>query len=613
MSDDLKSRILEASKLYEIISANVSLHRVGSHHRGLCPFHEEKTPSFYVFSDHYHCFGCGAHGDAIEYAKRYHGLNFIEALKWLAHKAGIDASELSLRGHSARAKNAAVTLQNILSESHHIFTQELWKKNSPRSHKALEYLTELRGFSEAFLKKHDFGLSFSEGQTLYQILKKQGFKERDLLQSSLISPYKSTFQDFFQSRIIFPIDNHQGKLIAFAGRVFGEKPNEFPKYKNSRYNKASVLYGFHRARDSIRSEKRALICEGYMDALRLSSADFHSAVACQGTALTLSHLKSLCRITNRITLLFDGDNAGEQAAFRTLSSSLSVPEIEIFRARLPQGEDPDSFLKNHSRQDFEHLLANSKPLLEDMVLSKLKTTPSTAVPGMLQKEYLPWIKSLPSTLQQETMLIKISELTGISHSTLKKELHSSSPMKPLPEKPTDPAPKQETLPTLKPLDPLEEELLTHLFYATPEDHLQLEELKTIITEELEIPPPWMEYFLSFLHLLKQGTSPASLPQEDSGFWQNHTLREKLLEKKGRYLCASRSGAIELILKRYRQLQIKKKVTSLKKDLLKSTSQPDSGDSWKEVARAIESLQQNLRETSHQSSSPGEDSRPPPSL
>ena len=345
MSDDLKNRILQSIQLREIISEHVSLHRSGSHHRGLCPFHEEKTPSFYVYSQHYHCFGCQSHGDAIDFVKNYHGMNFIEALKFLGQKAGIDTTPLERRRGTSKAHKAAVIRQNILASAHHIFTHELWNDSSIRSAMARDYLIQQRSMSAEFLRQHGFGLSFSGSQSLYHILNRQGFSDEALLDASVISPSRSSYQDFFRGRIIFPLENHGGKLIGFAGRVYGEKGFDFPKYKNSRYNKSTVLYGFSRAKKSIRSEKMALVTEGYMDVLRLWNRQFLNAVACQGTALTLPHITSLSQLTPKILLVFDGDSAGESAAFRTLTHALQVPEVEIWRLRLPAGEDPDSFLQ----------------------------------------------------------------------------------------------------------------------------------------------------------------------------------------------------------------------------------------------------------------------------
>ena len=575
MSVELKERILEATTLHEIISAHVSLRRVGSNHRGLCPFHNENTPSFYVFSDHFHCFGCGAHGDAIEYVKRHYGLDFIESLKWLAHKAGIDAQQLSERGGSSQLRKAALIAQNILAQSQHIFTNELWT-SSPRAQKARQYLISSRGLDADFLKKHGFGLAPEGKQHLYKTLSKQGFSHQDLLKASLISPHGASYQDFFQNRIIFPIESHQGKLLAFAGRVFGENQKEFPKYKNSRYNKSSVLYGYHRARQTIRTEKKALVAEGYMDVLRLWSCGFTGSVACQGTALTLPHLKALARITPQIILLFDGDQAGEQAALRTLGSALAVPELDVWRLRLPAGEDPDSFLQKNSRQDFEDLLQNAQPLLEDIILSKLKKTPAAAVPGMLQKDYLPWVKSLPSSLQQESMLVKIADLTGLPHGTLRQALHATSLALPSPHSAhlaaTEEEVKTEEDASIPPLDPLSQEFLTHLFYATAEDGLHLDQIQESISRELELSDSWLEYFQSMVQLLKEDTSPHSISEDNAPeLWrspQGVDIIRDLRQRKERFSnhVHNRHQALELILHRNSQLRTKKQINQLKQEL-----------------------------------------------
>ncbi|MCY4380134.1 MAG: DNA primase, partial [Proteobacteria bacterium] len=372
MATTLKEKILDSCDLQGLISDHVNLKASGNHQVGLCPFHQENTPSFHVYSDHFHCFGCHAHGDVISFVMKYHKLDFVGALRWLAKHVGLDDTELTARRQrdQGTVRQRKKTSQ-IFSEAQDYFSAHLWQQKTAESKEALAYL-ESRGFSETFLRHYGFGLAPAGSANLYLNLIKKGYHPSDLLACSLATRHPSGTYDFFSRRITLPIWDHKGHLIAFSGRLFTKNSSHTePKYKNSRYPKNQILYGFHFAKKAIQNKKRAIVTEGYMDTLRLHSAGFLETVACQGTALTVSHIKSLSHVTSKVILLFDGDKAGEQAAFRVLPLSFDFPHLSFEIAQLPVGHDPDSFLSSHSQEDLEAILASAKPLLKELIAHKI--------------------------------------------------------------------------------------------------------------------------------------------------------------------------------------------------------------------------------------------------
>ena len=338
-AEEAKRRILQRITLPDLIGEKVELKPHGGRHLGLCPFHEERSPSFNVYFDHYYCYGCRAHGDAIDYIRQTEGLGFVETLKFLAEKYSVEVPELEKQSFDKSARLAEAQLYKVTAEAARYFREQLMR---PVSGKARDYIAS-RGFTPEFAEANGFGISTSDPTALVNYMLRKGFAVKDLISASVAnaSQHDQRAYDFFINRLMIPITDHVGRVIAFGGRSFGD---ELPKYKNSAntqiFDKSRVLYGLHKAKDTIIRERQALVCEGYMDVLQLAQSGITSGVACLGTALTAYHLRRLAALTPQIYLVFDSDRAGRKATLSTVELALEFPQTEFKVVTLPLAEVP---------------------------------------------------------------------------------------------------------------------------------------------------------------------------------------------------------------------------------------------------------------------------------
>ncbi len=375
--DELRNRV----SLADLVGRRVRLTRKGREYAGLCPFHNEKTPSFYVVEDKgfFHCFGCGAHGDAIGYVMRADNLDFVEAIERLAGEAGLAVPQ-STPQERERAQRQK-TLLEALGAAAAFYEAQLW---APAGARAREYLVG-RGLDEETIRRFRLGWAGDDRQALRRALSDE-FPEALLLEGGLLrqpegggSPY-----DYFRGRVIFPIGDRAGRVIAFGGRSLGD---EQPKYLNSPdtplFEKGRVLYAWAAARaNAARGDEAgappAIVVEGYMDVIALHRAGFATAVAPLGTALTEAQLRELWRLSPEPVLCFDGDAAGQRAALRALHRALPLllPGRSLRFATLPPGEDPDSLIRSRGRPAFGEVLAAARPLSEMLWQSELGARPA---------------------------------------------------------------------------------------------------------------------------------------------------------------------------------------------------------------------------------------------
>ena len=359
--DELRSRI----SLSGLIARRVKLVRRGREFAGLCPFHHEKTPSFYVVEDKsfFHCFGCGAHGDAIGFAMRADNLDFIEAVEKLAGEAGLAVPEATPQERE-RARRQK-TLLEATEAAAAFYEERLW---APTGARAREYL-QTRGLDPETIRRFRLGWAPDDRQALRRALTPE-FPDALLIEAGLLRrPAEGEASDYFRNRLMFPIGDRAGRVIAFGGRVLGDGQ---PKYLNSPdsalFEKGRVLYGWSAARATVIREKEdgpgAIVTEGYMDVIALHQAGFATAVAPLGTALTEFQLHELWRLTAEPILCFDGDAAGQRAAARAMRRALPLlrPGQSLRFAGLPAGEDPDSVIRQAGRGTFDQILAGARPL-----------------------------------------------------------------------------------------------------------------------------------------------------------------------------------------------------------------------------------------------------------
>ncbi|MFI5022755.1 MAG: DNA primase [Alphaproteobacteria bacterium] len=358
--DELRARV----GLVDAISRRVKLQRKGREHLGLCPFHNEKTPSFTVNEEKgfFHCFGCGAHGDVIGFVMRSEHLSFPEAIERLAAQAGLAVPQSSPQ-ERARAEKLK-TLGSALEAASTFYEKQL-AGSSGRA--ALDYLHR-RGLDETTIARFRLGWA-PERNALKSHLLKEGYPETLLLEAGLIarSEERNESYDYFRARVIFPIADARGRIVAFGARTLGEAT---PKYINSRegelFHKGKMLYGLAHARRGAAESGRLVVVEGYMDVIALHQAGFNDAVAPLGTALTEAQLALLWRLVDEPVLCFDGDAAGERAAGRAAERALPLlaPGKSLCFVRLPAGEDPDSLLQHQGAAAVRELLKEARPLVE---------------------------------------------------------------------------------------------------------------------------------------------------------------------------------------------------------------------------------------------------------
>src|SRR6266851_2603535 len=373
--DELRSRI----PLGDLVGRRVRLTRRGREQAGLCPFHNEKTPSFYVVEDKgfFHCFGCGAHGDAIGFVMRADNLDFIEAVERLAGEAGIAVPQQTSQERERAQRQK--TLLEALAATADFYEAQLW---SPTGSRAREYLAR-RGLDDETIRRFRLGWAPEDRQALRRALGAE-YPEALLQEAGLQrlpedggSPY-----DYFRGRVIFPIGDRAGRTIAFGGRTLGD---DQPKYLNSPdtplFEKGRVLYAWAQARANLgRAPEGAagvIVVEGYMDVIALHHAGFGGAVAPLGTALTEMQLHELWRLSPEPVLCFDGDSAGQRAALRALFRALPLltPGHSLRFAALPPGEDPDSLVRGAGPTAVAEVLAAARPLSEMLWQAELDARP----------------------------------------------------------------------------------------------------------------------------------------------------------------------------------------------------------------------------------------------
>ena len=373
--DELRARI----PLGSLVGRHVRLIRRGRELAGLCPFHHEKTPSFYVVEDKgfFHCFGCGAHGDAVGYLMRAENLDFIEAIERLAAEAGLAVPQQTPQERERAQRQK--TLLEALAAAANFYEARLW---SPAGTRAREYLAA-RGLDEETIRRFRLGWAPEDRQALRRALGGE-FPEPLLLESGLLrQPETGEPYDYFRGRVLFPIGDRAGRVIAFGGRTMGD---DQPKYLNSPdtplFEKGRVLYAWAAARANLaRGEggepPPVIVVEGYMDVIALHRAGFGTAVAPLGTALTEAHLHELWRLSPEPVLCFDGDTAGQRAMLRALHRALPLlqPGRSLRFAALPSGEDPDSLIRTGGASVFAEILAAARPLSEMLWQSELAARP----------------------------------------------------------------------------------------------------------------------------------------------------------------------------------------------------------------------------------------------
>ncbi|MEZ8825633.1 DNA primase [Vibrio amylolyticus] len=430
--DDLLARL----DIVDIVDARVKLKKKGKNYGACCPFHNEKTPSFSVSQEKqfYHCFGCGAHGNAIDFMMEYERLEFVEAIEELASFLGLDVPREQRAGGSSNQPTANTeqkrNLYDLMGSIAQFYRNQL-KVSSSKV--AIDYLKE-RGLSGEIVQK--FGIGFVADE--WDLVRKNFGQQRatqDMLVTGgmLIENDKGNRYDRFRGRVMFPIHDRRGRVIGFGGRVIGDGT---PKYLNSPetpiFHKGKELYGLYEVLQAYREPPQILVVEGYMDVVALAQYGVDYSVASLGTSTTGDHLQVLFRQTNTVVCCYDGDRAGREAAWRALENALSyLKSGNILKFLfLPDGEDPDSFIRKHGKEAFEKEVQEASPL-SDYLIDNLINTQEINLGTSEGKSRLrtlanALIDKIPDVSLQKELDEKLDKLTGFMgqgkrRQTIKKE------------------------------------------------------------------------------------------------------------------------------------------------------------------------------------------------
>lgn len=406
--------LLARTDIVDIVDAYVPLKKGGKNHQACCPFHDEKTPSFTVSQQKqfYHCFGCGANGSAISFLMEYLHMGFVEAIEDLASRAGMEIPREALQ--ASQSNNKTTELYELMELVTQFYTRQL--RQHPEANKAIEYLKN-RGISGEIAAEYELGFAPSGWDNLMKELGRSDESSKRLASiGAVIEKEQGGYYDRFRDRITFPIRDQRGRAIGLGGRVLGD---DKPKYLNSPetpiFHKGRELYGLYQARKSLKDIDSLFVVEGYMDVIALAQFGIRNAVASLGTAATPEHMEKMFRVTNKVVFCFDGDEAGKKAAWRGLENSLPLlkDDKQVYFMFLPEGEDPDTFVRNKGKEAF--LDTNLQIPLSEFLFNSISDGVDLNSPegqASITKAILPFVSKLMSAPALTSILIR--KLSGIS-------------------------------------------------------------------------------------------------------------------------------------------------------------------------------------------------------
>jgi DNA primase len=502
--------VLAKTDIVPLIQESISLKKNGANYSACCPFHHEKTPSFTVSQtkQFYHCFGCSAHGDAIRFLMEYHSLNFVDAVERLATRVGLTVPKDPHETARMQIKHSTTSVLNRCAE---FYAQQL--KNHVQAKGAVEYLKK-RGLTGLIAKEFSLGFAPNGWDNLLKNFQGESETLKVLEETGLIIKHASgRFYDRFRERIMFPIRDRRGDVIGFGARVMDKSQ---PKYLNSPespiFQKGHCLYGLHEALHAKEKWQRAIVVEGYMDVVALAQYGVTGAVATLGTAITSHHLQTLMHMAPEIVFCFDGDKAGQGAAWKALQLVLGLlgEGKQVRFVFLTQGEDPDSYVRQYGAGSFQTLVKNGTPLSEYFFATLCaKVTPdSVDNRAHLASIARPMIESIPAGIFKEMMYEQLAKILSSTPQVVRGERAFRSFY----------SPKGNTrLKVAPPPQPMETaNIASALLLKKPE-------LFNVLMQKLpafsnEIIAPGMELFHGLINLLKQ--NPSALTEE---------LRKKLQE------------------------------------------------------------------------------------
>ncbi|HEL1629615.1 TPA: DNA primase [Streptococcus suis] len=415
LSKDKITEIKQALNIVDVIGETVALTKAGRNYVGLCPFHGEKTPSFNVIEDKqfYHCFGCGKSGDVFKFVEEVRGVSFADAAAILAEKAGFQVDVTPSYHQEEKRVSPHQVLYDIHRDAAKFYHALLM--TTKMGEEARAYLHQ-RGLTDDVIKTFQLGLAPAEQNILYQKLSGQ-YDEESLLNSGLFNPSENNIiYDAFQARIIFPLADEYGRIVAFSGRIWTEEDRnnkQLAKYKNSRstaiFNKSYELYHLDKAKAVIKKQRETYLMEGFLDVIAAHRVGIDNAVASMGTALTREHVAHLAKFCKKIVLTYDGDKAGQAATMKALDE---LQEFQVEIVSLPDNMDPDEFLQKNSEEALQQVLTKSRISDVEFLIQYLK--PENPDNLQMQIEFVdkiaPIIAKVSSITAQNSYIYKVADL-----------------------------------------------------------------------------------------------------------------------------------------------------------------------------------------------------------
>ena len=422
IEESIIQEIKDRLDIVEVISDFVSLKKSGSNYKALSPFTNEKTPSFFVSPSKqiFKCFSTGKGGDAIEFLKEVDSMTYIEAIKYLGEKYGVEINETE---SNYEINNEKESLLILINKSKEFFKKNLETQEGKSI--ALTYFNH-RNINEEMINKFELGYSVDKWDSLYNYLVKNQFDEDQIIKAGLILENNNKKYDRFRNRVIFPIQNLSGKTIAFGARILSEEKNQ-PKYINSPetslYIKSNTLYGLYQSKNTIRKMDNCYLVEGYTDVIALFQIGIENVVASSGTSLTTNQIKLVSRYTKNITILFDGDKAGVSASLRGMDLILEN-DMNVKIVSFPEGYDPDSFSKKVGKQKFEEFLIQNETNLISFKVNLLNDFKSDPVKkSEMIFDIVRSISKIPNSIKRSVFLKEASTSLEINEQALISEMN----------------------------------------------------------------------------------------------------------------------------------------------------------------------------------------------
>lgn len=422
-------RIIAAADITEVVSDFVSLKKRGTNYLGLCPFHNEKTPSFTVSPAKgiFKCFGCGKGGNSVNFIMEHEHMSYVEALKFLAHKYHIEVVEKEVTPEELQQRNERESLMVVTAYAQRNFSDNLHKHSDGKTI-GMAYFRE-RGFRDDIIEKFQLGYCLDQRDAFTKTALREGYKLDYLVKTGLTIQHNEDTFDRFQGRVMFPIHSISGRVTAFGGRIL-KTDKKFAKYLNSPeseiYHKSSILYGIFHAKKSITQENKCFLVEGYTDVISLHQAGIENVVASSGTSLTIDQIRLIKRFTPNVTILYDGDAAGIKASIRGIDLVLEEG-LNVKVALLPDGEDPDSYARSHSASEVLDFIAKNETdfitFKTRLLLDEAKTDPIKR--ASLISDIVRSIAVIPDSIIRSVYIKDCSRILDIQEDVLYTEVASN--------------------------------------------------------------------------------------------------------------------------------------------------------------------------------------------